>query len=236
MITAGTNGEVLKDRLTGKMCIGTNNHVGANSNDAEIGDAYLQPGLYDGGRYPDDAIGKLLRFVPINFVGMPSECPVGKLWSGLYNVPARLACRRTRLRSVVEAPEANLVDAALIELDNEGDAIADIVDIGVPKGTRRAEIDMLVQKSGRTTCHTKEGPITAVDATVNVGYGEGRTAVFRDQIIVGKPGFSSGGDSGSLVLDMEGYAVGKLFAGSETITIANHIQTYLDLLEADLIT
>ena len=111
-----------------------------------------------------------------------------------------------------------------------------IVGIGVPKGTRRAEIDMLVQKSGRTTCHTEEGPITAVDATVNVGYGEGRTAVFRDQIIVGKPGFSSGGDSGSLVLDMEGYAVGKLFAGSETITIANHIQTYLDLLGADLIT
>ncbi|MBE9542582.1 MAG: hypothetical protein IMF01_09705, partial [Proteobacteria bacterium] len=51
-----------------------------------------------------------------------------------------------------------------------------------------------------------------------------------------QPGFSAGGDSGSLVLDMEGYGVGKLFAGSDKITIANHIQIYLDLLKADLVT
>lgn len=236
LITAGTNGELLKDRLSGKICIGTNNHVGANSNEGEVGDPYLQPGPYDGGRVPDDVIGKLLRFVSINFIGTPSECPVGRLWSWLYNAPAGLAGRRTRLVPVVQYPEDNFVDAAIIELNNERDSKAEILDIGIPKGTKRAQLDMLVQKSGRTTGHTKDAPITAVDATVNVSYGQGKTAMFRDQIIVGQPGFSAGGDSGSLVLNMEIYAVGKLFAGSDKITIANHIQTYLDLLKADLVT
>ena len=67
-VTAGTNGELIKDRSTGKICIGTNNHVGANSNDAEIGDPYLQPGVYDGGSFPEDVIGHLLKFVPIEFI------------------------------------------------------------------------------------------------------------------------------------------------------------------------
>lgn len=236
LITAGTNGELLRDRVSGKLCIGTNNHVGGNSNAANIGDPYLQPGPYDGGRVPQDEIGRLLRFVPINFIGAPSECPVGKLWSELYNVPAALAGRRTRLVPVVKYPEFNFVDAAIIELNNANDAKAEILDIGIPKGTTTAQLDMLVRKSGRTTGYTRDGPITAVDATVNVDYGQGRTAVFNDQVIVSQPGFSAGGDSGSLILDMEGYAVGKLFAGSDTITIANHIQKYLDLLNADLVT
>lgn len=235
-ITAGTNGELLRDRVSGKLCIGTNNHVGANSNEANIGDPYLQPGPIDGGRRPDDEIGRLLRFVRLNLSGVPSECPVGKLWSGLYNVPASVANRRTRLLSVVQVPGDNFVDAAIIELNNEIDARAEILEIGIPKGTRTAQLDMHVQKSGRTTGLTMDGPVTAVDATVTVDYGQGRTGIFKDQIIVGKPGFSAGGDSGSLILDMEGYAVGKLFAGSDKITIGNHIQIYLDKLNADLVT
>jgi len=115
-ITAGTNGELLKDKKTGKICIGTNNHVGANSNEAEIGGPYLQPGPYDGGSVPDDVIGSLLRFVPIKFVGDPSECPNASVWSELYNAPAKMLGRRTRLKPVVEYPEKNLVDAALIEV------------------------------------------------------------------------------------------------------------------------
>lgn len=238
MITAGTNGELLRDKKTGKMCIGTNNHVGANSNDAEIGDPYLQPGPYDGGTTRDDIIGNLLRFVPIEFVGDPSLCSAARFWSMFYNVPARLFRRRTRLRPVIEYPEYNLVDAAMIEVD-EKDVSAEIVDIGVPKGVGQAQLDMLVQKSGRTTCHTVDGLITGIDAAIGpISYGPGKFAYFKDQIVISKEGFSAGGDSGSLVLDMNDYAVGKLFAGSEAekITIANHIQSYLDLLDADLVT
>jgi len=47
----------------------SNNHVLANSNNARIGDPILQPGPYDGGRYPGDLIARLSRYVPIRFGG-----------------------------------------------------------------------------------------------------------------------------------------------------------------------
>jgi hypothetical protein len=236
-VTAGTNGELLRDRKSNKLCIGTNNHVGANSNDARIGDPYLQPGAYDGGRYPDDVIGHLLRFIPIVFEDEQGGCGTARAFSGIFNFFTRLIGSRTRLIPVVKSRRDNLVDAAMIEV-NASDVKSDIVGIGVPKGTREARLDMYVQKSGRTTCHTTGGIITGIDATVGpVSYGPGKNAYFKDQIIISKEGFSAGGDSGSLILDTEGYAVGKLFAGSDTenITIANHIHHYLDLLEADLV-
>ncbi len=237
LVTAGTNGELLKDKQTGKICIGTNNHVGANSNDAQIGDPYLQPAVYDGGTVQNDTIGHLLRFVPINFTLDESGCTPARFWSGIYNGVARAFGRRTRLRPVVAVQEYNQVDAAMIEVA-ESDVLPSIVGIGPPKGVKQTQLDMLVQKSGRTTCHTTDGVVTGIDATVGpIGYG-GRYAYFKDQIIISKEGFSSGGDSGSLILDKEGYAVGKLFAGSDmqNITIANPIQPYLDLLDAELVT
>lgn len=236
-VTAGTNGELLKDRRSGKLCIGTNNHVGANSNDASIGDPYLQPAVYDGGRYPDDVIGHLLKFIPIVFEDEQGGCGAARALTGIFNFFTRMVGSRTRLVSILRSRRDNLVDAAMIEVAPR-DVKSDIVGIGVPKGTREARLDMYVQKSGRTTCHTRGGIITGIDATVGpISYGPGKMAYFKDQIIISKEGFSSGGDSGSLILDTEGYAVGKLFAGSETenITIANHILSYLDLLEADLV-
>jgi hypothetical protein len=236
-VTAGTNGELLKDRRSGRLCIGTNNHVGANSNDARIGDPYLQPAVYDGGRYPDDVIGHLLRFIPIVFEDEQGGCGTARVVSSMFNFFTRLIGSRTRLVSILRSRQDNLVDAAMIEV-NARDVKSDIVGVGVPKATREARLDMYVQKSGRTTCHTRGGIITGIDATVGpISYGPGKNAYFKDQIIISKEGFSSGGDSGSLILDTDGYAVGKLFAGSETenITIANHIQHYLDLLEADLV-
>ncbi|MEM3593682.1 MAG: hypothetical protein QXS27_03040 [Candidatus Jordarchaeaceae archaeon] len=236
LITAGTNGELLKDRETGKYCIGTNNHVGANSNNAQIGDPYLQPGPYDGGTVQNDTIGRLLKFVPINFFGeVPSFCLFSRLWGGTYNALASALRRKTRMKAVVQQLVYNLVDAAMIEVKRE-DVIPEIVDIGVPKGIRQAEIDMQVQKSGRTTCHTSGGVVIGVGATVGpVYYGTDKSAFFTNQIVIEREGFSAGGDSGSLVLDMDGYAVGKLFAGSEKVTIANNIYDYLDLLNAELV-
>ena len=236
-VTAGTNGELLKDRNSNKLCIGTNNHVGANSNDARIGDPYLQPAVYDGGQYPDDVIGRLLRFIPISFEDEQGGCSTGRSLSSVFNILAQTIGSKTRLIPIRQSNRDNLVDAAMIEV-NASDVKSEIVGIGLPKGTREARLEMYVQKSGRTTCHTQGGIITGVDATVGpVSYGPGKNAYFRDQIIISKAGFSSGGDSGSLILDINGFAVGKLFAGSETenITIANHIHHYLNLLEADLV-
>ena len=65
-ITAGTIGCRVKDEQ-GNVYALSNNHVYAVENNAELGDAVIQPGTYDGGVSPDDDIGTLVGFVPIVF-------------------------------------------------------------------------------------------------------------------------------------------------------------------------
>ena len=67
-ITAGTIGARVKDN-SGNVYALSNNHVYANQNLANIGDPVLQPGPYDGGSAPNDTIGQLADFAPINFSG-----------------------------------------------------------------------------------------------------------------------------------------------------------------------
>lgn len=71
-ITAGTLGTCCYDlspfpSKPRSYYILSNNHVLANSNDSRIGDPILQPGPYDGGKYPQDMIARLSRFIPIKF-------------------------------------------------------------------------------------------------------------------------------------------------------------------------
>ena len=89
---------------------------------------------------------------------------------------------------------------------------------------------MDVQKYGRTTSLTK-GTITAVHATVNVGYDTG-SVLFVDQIIVNgsRGAFLKSGDSGSsLVTDPGRNPLGLLFAGNRSgkMAIANRIDLVL---------
>jgi hypothetical protein len=65
-ITAGTLGARLTDG-TNVFAL-SNNHVYAATNSANINDAVIQPGTFDGGSSPDDDIGTLSAFVPIDFV------------------------------------------------------------------------------------------------------------------------------------------------------------------------
>jgi hypothetical protein len=100
-----------------------------------------------------------------------------------------------------------------------------------------------VSKVGRTTGLTR-GRITATEIDdVVVSYDVGSVA-FDDQIEMesaeGGP-FSSGGDSGSLILDEDMNACGLLFAGSEAggagnrgLTYANPIATVLSKLAIEL--
>lgn len=233
-VTAGTNGEILL--IDDQYCIGTNNHVAALSNDAKIGDSYLQPGPHDGGEVPYDVIGHLYKYEPIKFFNIPSSCPFAKAVVKTCNAISKILGRKTRLNAIYNSGECNLVDAAAVTIINKVNVLVDILDIGLPKGSKTASIDMSVQKSGRTTDHTYSALVTSIDATINVGYGEGKTALFKNQILISQPGFSAGGDSGSLILDMDNYAVGKLFAGSDKVTIANHMYDYLEALDAKLVT
>ena len=66
-VTAGTIGARVTDGSN--VYALSNNHVYANENSAVIGNAVIQPGKIDGGSSPDDDIGTLAAFVPIDFSG-----------------------------------------------------------------------------------------------------------------------------------------------------------------------
>ncbi len=82
-------------------------------------------------------------------------------------------------------------------------------------------MDELVRKSGRTSGVT-ESTVYLTNASVIVDYGSGKQAYFVDQIIVTQPisqPFSQGGDSGSVVVDIDEKFVGLVFAGSADYSI-----------------
>lgn len=187
-----------------KYYILSNNHVLANSNNASLGDAVLQPGPIDGGNDPADRIARLSEYVPITFD------------------PA-----------VPLSQHQNLVDAAIAE-GNFADLDREVFWSGQVRGWRprsNVSVGTLVKKTGRTTNFTT-GRITAINVTVDVGYGGGRTARFRDQIITTP--LSSPGDSGSLIMTLDNVAVGLLYAGSSQATIANQIENVRNLLRIEV--
>jgi len=228
-ITAGTLGCVVRDRDTGERLILSNNHVLANSNDASIGDAILQPGPADGGKVSTDTIATLLRFVPIEYTTSPGTCGIANFYVMLGNMLAIALGSSHRLDvSSIRKQAVNKIDAALARPINDNDVLDEIRNIGTINGVAEAELGMPLRKSGRTTDFTTD-EVRVLDATVNVSYGTGRTASFEEQIVAGA--MSQGGDSGSLVVHEDSRdAVGLLFAGSDQSTILSPIQTVLDLL------
>jgi hypothetical protein len=228
-ITAGTFGAPVRDATSGELLILSNNHVLANSNDANVGDSILQPGPADGGNHPQDRIADLKRFIPIRFEsGDDSDCSFAKAAAQVANLFAKLLGSRHRLRALKIQVEPNEVDAAVAK-PVAGDVIKDeILDIGRVSETRTPEVGLAVTKSGRTTAITS-GSIDVLDASVTVGYGGGNTALFENQILTGD--MSDPGDSGSLLVDAETHrAVGLLFAGSDQVTVYNPIGRVTELL------
>lgn len=232
-VTAGTLGTTVQDRASGGRLILSNNHVLANSNEANVGDPVLQPGAIDGGSPNSDTLARLERFVEIQFNQQPPTCGIAKLVADLLNGLARLVGSRHRLRVIQENPQAiNRVDAAVAKPVNAADLLPEVLDIGEVHGTLVAALGMAVRKSGRTTGYTT-GQINVIDTTVTVSYGESRTARFEGQFVTTP--MSQGGDSGSLLVDGESLqAVGLLFAGSAQATIYNPIRDVLEALQIDL--
>jgi len=183
----------------------SNNHVYADCNEANVEDNVLQPGAYDGGVDPDDAIGTLKAFQVIDFEG------------GVNTIDAAIASSTT---------------------DYLGNATPSD-GYGTPSSiTETADLDLEVQKYGRTTGLTK-GKVSGLNANVTVRYGDvdgdgvDDVALFEGQIIITptKGRFSAGGDSGSLIVTEEGKnPIGLLFAGGGRWTIANPIDAVLDTL------
>jgi Peptidase family S64 len=134
-------------------------------------------------------------------------------------------------------PTGNQVDCAVAKVTSNNLVSPNVLLIGKPAGTAKAAIDMSVHKFGRTTAYTA-GRVASIDTDVTVTYETGTFAFQEQIIIVGQSGapFSAAGDSGSLILERgTNNAIGLLFAGSNTHTIANHIDDVLTALKMTLV-
>ena len=232
-ISAGTLGVMVRDRDTGDRLILSNNHVLANSNDAQVGDPIIQPGGADGGSVANDLIAQLERFCVIDFgTTGGSDCGIASTYADFGNAMASLLGSRHRVTVLQANPQAvNLVDAAVARPINDDDLLDEILGIGEISGTTEGVLGMAIRKSGRTTGFTT-GTINTIDATVSVNYGPGQVATFENQLIAGP--MSEGGDSGSLIVAADSQeAVGLLFAGSTQSTIFSPIQAVLDCLNVE---
>jgi hypothetical protein len=135
-----------------------------------------------------------------------------------------------KYKTATTAP-LNYVDAAIAE-GSFHNLNRQIYWIGNVKGTRGdLKEGEIVQKTGRTTNYTT-GKVLSTDATIDVNYGSYGIARFARQIVT--TDMSAGGDSGSLVCDLNEHAVGLLFAGSSRVTIINNISYVTKLLNIRL--
>ena len=217
-ISTGNEGKCSAGTIGARVTDGTdvfalsNNHVYALENNAPLGSNVSQPGLFDEDPQCDANTE--------NFIGTLSAFePI--LFDGSDNtIDAAIAVSSTDLLGNATPSDG----------------------YGVPKSAFvSAAVNQAVQKYGRTTSLTK-GTITAIHATVNVGYSSG-TARFVDQIIVeSRSRFIKAGDSGSLlvtdsdVTDSDRNPVGLLFAGTRSgkLAVANRIDLVLDRFSVDV--
>jgi hypothetical protein len=211
-ITAGTIGARVKNG-GGQVFILSNNHVLANSNNAAVGDAALQPGPFDGGTLANDQVGTLFAFKPINFSG------------GSNTIDAAIALTTANeTDNTTPADDGYGMPSATIFGDANQDGVFD---------DKTALLGLAVKKYGRTTKLT-QGQITGINATLTICYEVliifcVKSATFVDQVIIEPGAFSGGGDSGSLIVTNPGLQpVGLLFAGSTAQTIANRIDLVLN--------
>jgi len=227
-VTAGTLGCLV--RRGNELFILSNNHVLANTGQGAQGDPILQPARYDGGTL-DDQIATLAEWVPLQASVSESDCTLANLAATALNLVADASGSTTRLQAMRAQQVENKVDAALARPLEPGLVGAEILGIGIPRGVHQGTLGTHVQKSGRTTGVTT-GRLTQVDVTVNVDY-LGKNVMFTGQFMA--TGMSSGGDSGAVMLDMDRYVVGLLFAGSDMATLINPIQLVLSALNVEIV-
>ena len=198
-VTAGTIGARATDGA--QVFALSNNHIVAAVNGGREGDVLLQPGIADGGRNPDDAIGTLYDFEPLHFCQL-------------------LSCPSNRIDAAI----------ALTTPDELGNGTPE-GGYGKPRPwTHEPELGLDVQKYGRTTGHTV-GRITGVNATIDVRYRNGTARFEDQIVISGNGFSAGGDSGSLVVtkgvLLGDRRPVGLLFAGSPTTTLANPIDLVL---------
>lgn len=190
----------------GTQYILSNNHVLANTDNANVGDPISQPGLVDVGCDSSQA----------NTVANFSAAP--KL--GTKNVDAAIAeVVSGRVSSAIldvgvpATTPVKLIDALNDPVAKSGRTT------GLTCGTVSA-VDLSVRVQYGDYCGARTGPVYA----------------YTNQIAINGRKFSAGGDSGSLIVHSgTAQPVGLLFAGSSTTTIANGIEEVLTAVGATIV-
>jgi hypothetical protein len=131
----------------------------------------------------------------------------------------------------------NQCDAAIASVRTTDAIDPAIPGIGVPiyDASSVPKIDIQVQKTGRTTGHTT-GTIKDTHYRTMMPYpqrsGNDAEIGFRDQVLCTR--YSEPGDSGALVCDSKGRALGLHWAGSDVVSIFSPIEFVLSALGVQL--
>jgi len=130
------------------------------------------------------------------------------------------------------------IDAATFQPDSPSDLNEALAILGVPPAGVRGNVPLglRVRKVGYATELTY-GVVQAVHVLVTLSYprpgGGSEDALFADQI--GVSSFTQPGDSGALVLDEAGAAVGLHFASFDGMSICTPMAKVLDAVKCDLV-
>jgi S1-C subfamily serine protease len=146
-----------------------------------------------------------------------------------------VVARITKVVDIDFSGRYNSIDLAVAHVNKDVDyRDMEVIGIGRVSGFTRAFTGMVVRKSGRTTGVT-ENMVIDTGATIKVCYDLEckKVAVFENQILIRQP-FADLGDSGSIVIDRYGRAVGLLFASGEKVSAANHIADVLRVSGLDI--
>ncbi|MBR8836924.1 MAG: hypothetical protein DSM106950_23695 [Stigonema ocellatum SAG 48.90 = DSM 106950] len=189
----GTLGCFVRKCGQSELLILSNSHVLANINQAKIGDAIIQPAREDEGKEDTDQIGCLKEFVPLkhkenNFV----DAALATVNNNYVENPSQLS-NNISLRGFYDEQELN----------NAMDDCREFV----------------VSKVGRTTGVTWGKVIASEMDCIPLNYSNDlKGCIFNNIIAIegnGDKAFSRRGDSGSIIVNQDGYAVALLFAGTE---------------------
>jgi hypothetical protein len=200
----------------GKQFILSNTHVfagdevsGGNGKVAAVGDDINQAGLVDNACQANlnDVVADLTDWAPFN----------------MFNIDAAIA----------------EVRAGQVRTDGS------ILEIGpIASATAAPFVGQDVKKSGRTTGLTRSS-VSGLNATITVGYtdecaGNNLSVTYTGQVLISNRGsrFLNSGDSGSLMVEdvaTAPRAVGLLYAGSNSIAVANPIADILNHFQATMV-
>jgi len=198
-----------------------NNHCGARENKGVKGEKGLQPSPMDQGSKNTDRVSSHWRHIELKYTGF--VCPLRDFLHSIFRGTVALNTL------------TNYTDSSFERLLDDISYVPEFYGIGGVTGKEDFKVNELVEKVGRTTGHTKDGKVIDLSWNGDVRYSRG-TCYFEDMVLIVGNKFSQGGDSSSFIRSMETRKLkGKLFAGSNTHTIAIPQSRIENLLKVELI-